>query len=452
MTYEEFIAKWEKSHPFVKRRGVNGPGFEYDDIEIEIMQKLDWMEHCKQTNQILDESFLDDLYTKILEDFADNAFCGKYVSIGDFERFILNIPDSIDNHKKREHYDDLLLERVVNLLNYDDINEKLPFEYRLKLFLMWIECRNSFLVDVNLGWSSDEAGSLTNFYIRYRDEFIKIRETDFKTMLMIAKYFLALYYSCKTMDRINMAGDIVTVNNRVLDFMRDLLASSQRNGYFDYETEIKNIIKDLIAETSAVPSVFISYTWADEKIVDKIEDGIKDYALVHRDKHELKTGDSLRSFMNIIRDQDYVILVVSDTYLQRKNCMYEVLQLLRDYYEKEKDKFWDKVAIYVTASDVYTAEGKAKKIQYWIDSCEQIEKMISSLPETSKELLVTEAKTLRYISMEIDKLLDHISDSLNEKDLDKFIIEQRTKLAKWAQYGRTPYHDVILAATTTTVN
>lgn len=34
--------------------------------------------------------------------------------------------------------------------------------------------------------------------------------------------------------------------------------------------------------------------------------------------------------MNEIRNQDFVVPIVSDTYLRRNNCMYEITQLLKD--------------------------------------------------------------------------------------------------------------------------
>ena len=227
--------------------------------------------------------------------------------------------------------------------------------------------------------------------------------------------------------------------------MRDVLASARANGFDEYEEQIKKIIENLKDETDQVPSVFISYCWADAEAVDKIESEIQSLAHVHRDTHDVESGDSLRVFMNTIRKQDFVILVISDAYLERRNCMYEVLQLLKDYEEGEND-FWDKVVPFVTANGIYDGQGIAKKIRYWTEACDDLEKAIADIPSPATETLVKEARVLRYISMEIDKLLDHISDEMCDRDIDVFIQKTKEKLEKCARYGENPIKDVILAA------
>ena len=436
MTFEEFIPKWYEEHPLVKTiKNEEDFGFETD-----ILQRIDWIKYCVVSNQEVDVVFYDNLFNKLLVLLTTDVYEGRDILLGYFIDFINTIPENGYKGRSRDYYDSLLVVTVAQLLLKD-----IPFKNQMKLFLTWARNRNRFLVEVGLGWPSSETGYLTAFYIRNRSSFLNIRNTDFGTMKEIANYYLALYNSCKTMDRKMMAGDIIKVHDRVLDFMRDVLASARINGYDDYEKDIKEIIDDLKAEVSDTPSVFISYTWSDSKIVDKIEESIQKFAIVHRDSHDLKTGDSLRNFMKSIRNQDFVILIVSDRYLQRRNCMYEVLQLLRDYDENKKNSFWSKVIVFVTASGVYDIKGKVKKVQYWVDICNQTEKMIATLPEYAKEGLVEESKTLRFISMEINKLLDHISDAINQEDLDTFIIEMQEKLKKWAQYGSNPYYDVVLA-------
>lgn len=78
-------------------------------------------------------------------------------------------------------------------------------------------------------------------------------------------------------------------------------------------------------------TIFISYTDADAEVVDTIDTYLTSCGYdVKRDIRDIGNYDSIVEFMKKIRTQDFVVPVVSDTYLRRNNCMYEVAQLLKD--------------------------------------------------------------------------------------------------------------------------
>ena len=78
-------------------------------------------------------------------------------------------------------------------------------------------------------------------------------------------------------------------------------------------------------------TIFISYTDADAEIVDTIDTYLTSCGYdVKRDIRDIGNYDSIVEFMKKIRTQDFVVPVISDTYLRRNNCMYEVAQLLKD--------------------------------------------------------------------------------------------------------------------------
>ena len=149
--------------------------------------------------------------------------------------------------------------------------------------------------------------------------------------------------------------------------------------------------------------------------------------------------------MKSIRKQDFAILIVSDEYLESRNCMYEVLQLLKDYEENE-EKFWNRIILFVTAKDIYSGEGRAKRIKYWTDICNRFENTLKGVSVFASEGLVREANIIRSISMEIGKLLEHLNDEFCDKELEIFIEHLIDRLDKWAKYGSNPYLDSIMAA------
>lgn len=432
MTFEEFNVEWNKQHPIAKHLAENARSTtEWQNLNSLIIQKLDYLDYCQNNSITVKDEFHDILFEDLKSAFYKGLdYWMIFESFATFFHYL--------SEEKASHYDIELVYFVNELmrgLEFDDV---------CRLFLAWTKMRMSFLDNVGLGFPAPEAGYMSAVYSRYRKEFIYMRNTDFSSMLDIGMYFLNAYAHCKSMDRFSMAGDIVKLHDFVLSFMRDLLSSATINGYYDYEDKIKRKIESLKAETAQTPSVFISYTWADKEAVDLIEASIQDFANVHRDKHDVEPGDSLKEFMKSIRKQDFVILVVSDEYLKRRNCMFEVLELLKDYEDNE-ELFWKKICFYVTASNVYSGSGRAEKIKYWTDICEDYERTLTGIPEPASEGLVREAKILRYISMEIDKLLDRLNEELCDTNIDEFIKHTIDRLNKWAQYGSDPYEDCLLA-------
>ena len=78
-------------------------------------------------------------------------------------------------------------------------------------------------------------------------------------------------------------------------------------------------------------TIFISYTDADAEVVNTIDTYLTSCGYdVKRDIRDIGNYDSIVEFMKKIRTQDFIVPVVSDTYLRRNNCMYEVAQLLKD--------------------------------------------------------------------------------------------------------------------------
>ena len=74
-------------------------------------------------------------------------------------------------------------------------------------------------------------------------------------------------------------------------------------------------------------TLFISYKESDKPIADIIEEKVKEI-LKNRIKisryTELEYKDSFREFMDKIEEHDFVLTIVSDSYLKSQACMYEV--------------------------------------------------------------------------------------------------------------------------------
>ena len=82
--------------------------------------------------------------------------------------------------------------------------------------------------------------------------------------------------------------------------------------------------------------------------------------------------------MEEIRNCDFAILLISEKYLKSKNCMKEVLHVLKD--KNYEDKI---LPIIVDNPSLYSTQGRIKYSEYWQDEKNEIDKLLSTLPPTS---------------------------------------------------------------------
>lgn len=95
--------------------------------------------------------------------------------------------------------------------------------------------------------------------------------------------------------------------------------------YYDNDSHLAIEKKDI--------NVFLSYCWNDSNIADIIDRDIpirNKHINIVRDTRELEYKDSIETYMQTIKEQDYVLSLISDSYLKSKNCMYEICELMRD--------------------------------------------------------------------------------------------------------------------------
>ena len=85
-------------------------------------------------------------------------------------------------------------------------------------------------------------------------------------------------------------------------------------------------------------NIFLSYCWNDSNEADKIYDYFKNSQNIelHRDAIDIEKWGSIKEYMQSISNMDYAILLISDSYLKSANCMYEVLEVMRDRYYRDR--------------------------------------------------------------------------------------------------------------------
>ena len=191
--------------------------------------------------------------------------------------------------------------------------------------------------------------------------------------------------------------------------------------------ETYKINKDGNLEKVIKKRVFISYAHKDSDLVNILEKQLEKYEniIVSRDINVTKYRDSLDEFMMTIREHDFVISVVSSAYINSLNCMYEIMQLMKDKDYQEKLFF-----IIVNSSDagyyhkdniyngfeanIYDVMDRLKYVTYWKDKKIELEQSIkeADLPTELLFNLSVDMRKLNSVIPTMDDFIKLLSDKV----------------------------------------
>jgi|GEM_PF-4558691 len=175
-----------------------------------------------------------------------------------------------------------------------------------------------------------------------------------------------------------------------------------------------------IKNTHTKPSVFISYNWGSEKTADDVEIKLKDIAEVRRDKNSIKPWGSINGFMKEIRKTDLVIVIISDEYLKSVNCLFEIMQLI-------KDESWITHSMFIveeSAKKIYKPIGQLDYVKYWEKEREILKNAIKDLDPALVTTLAEELNKIDIIRLNIGLFLKMVADCNNpsiSKSIDAII-------------------------------
>lgn len=170
--------------------------------------------------------------------------------------------------------------------------------------------------------------------------------------------------------------------------------------------------------------VFLSYCQKDTDIANIVESMLKKRLStleISRDIRDVKYKESFSEFMQSIGTHDFVISIISDQYLKSRNCMYEIVETMRDrnfinklFYviiSKNDEKFYKDKTNSSGGADIYSIAGQTTYIKYWKAEEEKLRQMISEL---ENPLLITnhadELKVITKIEMDIQDFMKILRD------------------------------------------
>jgi tetratricopeptide (TPR) repeat protein len=126
---------------------------------------------------------------------------------------------------------------------------------------------------------------------------------------------------------------------------------------------------------------------------------------VTRDVRDLKYTQNVEKFMKNIRKTDYVIMIISDDFLKSKNCMYELLEFIKD------DNYKDRILpIIIKGSPIFDSQSHYYYIKYWEDQIKELKQTLNSLNPENTISIVEELKIITNISHSIGEFLRMLSN------------------------------------------
>lgn len=169
--------------------------------------------------------------------------------------------------------------------------------------------------------------------------------------------------------------------------------------------------------------IFLSYSWKDSEEADKICKYFKnDYNIeLHRDILDINKWNSIRDYMESLSNMDYMIILISDAYLKSVNCMYEVLQIMRDR------NYRDRIFPAVINNEIYDSINRAKYVEYWQDEFKKLEEKLNYLSVQNLGKLPEDLKRRQDISSNIAEFLGVVSD-MNNPNINDICEEIEKKL------------------------
>lgn len=236
---------------------------------------------------------------------------------------------------------------------------------------------------------------------------------------------------------------------------KDMIAAFMRKTIEPFVIAIKNFLElslidcpETESESNNQPhgkTLFLSYCQKDSDVADLLEAGLKEHiegkARISRDIRDVEYHESFKRFMQTIETHDFVIMIVSDHYLKSRNCMFEVLEVIKD------SQFQKKLAFIVLSNDdiqyyhdqsltsigakVYSLDGQTEYSLYWAEKEKALQSQIDALGDPTRALhQIKEKRIVQKILLDLPEFMEFIKD-VKGLSLADHIANQFSDIAKF---------------------
>jgi len=165
--------------------------------------------------------------------------------------------------------------------------------------------------------------------------------------------------------------------------------------------------------TNTETTIFLSYSFRDNEIVDKIDSDLKSFEGINIVKCEREIGytKSIKEFMRRVRITDYVLIVISDDFIKSMNCMYEINELSKDEnYKSRILPVFPYANNDVRIAKIFKPEDRLEYIKYWNYKRDALDDKLKDLPRESTSYLSNDLNKYREICNTVGEFINTISD------------------------------------------
>lgn len=217
---------------------------------------------------------------------------------------------------------------------------------------------------------------------------------------------------------------------------KDMIAGFMRKAIEPFVTAVKSYLElSLIDCPETEPEVideshekvlFLSYCQKDSDIANLIEAGLEPYingkVRISRDIRDVEYHESFKKFMQTIESHDFVIMIISDHYLKSRNCMFEVLEVIKDsQFQKklafivltdEDIQYYQEQNIPSIDAKVYSLEGQTEYSLYWEKVEKELQDQIEALGDPTRAIhQIKEKRIVQRILLDLPEFMEFIKDA-----------------------------------------
>jgi len=188
----------------------------------------------------------------------------------------------------------------------------------------------------------------------------------------------------------------------------DCFATNQSKQIELVRHEIKIIEREeqILSEEGMGKRIFLSYSHDDASLADSIDTKFAQSGIqLIRDKRDIDYRESIKEFMKQIRFNDYVVLVISSSYLKSANCMYEIAELTKDENYRKRI-----LPLIKTDTGIFDPIGRNSYVNYWQDEYKKLYSSSDMLDPLNRSGAISELLRYERIMRDLPLFLHDLAD------------------------------------------
>ncbi len=215
---------------------------------------------------------------------------------------------------------------------------------------------------------------------------------------------------------------------------KDIISAFMRKAVEPFVDIIRNHLEMELVDAEDVPekeetkltTVFLSYCQKDSDVADLVEEKFQPFVegkvKISRDIRDVKYHESFKNFMQSIETHDFVIMLISDNYLKSRNCLFEVMEVVKDSQYKNKLIFIvlsdDDIVYYKEkpvldiGAKVYTSDGQTSYSVYWNNYQKDLQAQIEAIGDDVYAVhQIKEKGIIQRILLDLPEFFEFIKDN-----------------------------------------